>query len=215
MHSDLYEKIDEKSIDSGDFLPIVEEFYSIQGEGFHAGKPAYFIRVGGCDIACHYCDTKISWNRSIHKLASVDDIVAKVLETPARSVVVTGGEPTMYNLEKLTAKIRENNIESFLETSGAYPITGQWNWVCISPKRQKKPVLENMTLANELKVVISSENDFLWAEQWRETVTPDCKLFMQPEFSCFDNVIEAMVEYAKKNPAWNISLQIHKFMRIP
>ncbi len=215
MHSDLYEKIDDRSVERGECLPIVEEFYSIQGEGFHAGKPAYFIRVGGCDIACHFCDTKISWNPKIHKLASVDEIVAKVLATPARSVVVTGGEPTMYNLEKLTKKIRANNIESFLETSGAYPITGQWDWICVSPKKQRLPVVENMERANELKVVISSEDDFLWAEQWRRTVREKCKLYLQPEFSHFENIIALMVEFAKNNPVWNISLQIHKFMKIP
>lgn len=215
MNKDLYKKSDENDIKTGNYLPIVEEFYSIQGEGYHAGKPSYFIRVGGCDIACHFCDTKISWNKNFHKKISVKDIVKKVIETAAKNVVVTGGEPTMYNLELLAAEINKNSIESFLETSGAYPITGQWDWICLSPKQQKPPLPENLLLANELKVVISTEKDFQWAEKWRKHVNKNCKLFLQPEFSCFENIIDKIVEYTKENPAWNVSLQIHKFMRIP
>ncbi len=215
MSKDLYEKVREADIENGKYLPIVEEFYTIQGEGFHAGKPAYFIRVGGCDIACHFCDTKISWNKNLHKKISVNNIVKKVVETAAKSVVVTGGEPTMYNLEPLTSEIYRNNIESFLETSGAYPITGKWDWICISPKQQKAPINNNMPLANELKVVISKAEDFQWAEKWRTHVNADCKLFLQPEFSRFDTIISKIVEYVKENPVWNVSLQIHKYMSIP
>ena len=202
-------------IQKGEALPVVEEFYSIQGEGFHAGKPAYFIRIGGCDIACHFCDTKISWDARIHRVMKVEDIIRQVTLTPAKSVVVTGGEPAMFNLEPLTNLIQTAKINSFLETSGAYPITGTWDWICVSPKQQSPPLKENIEKADELKVVITSEIDFDWAEKWRPYVSENCKLFLQPEYSCFDKIIDIIVEYCKNNPCWNISLQIHKFMNIP
>lgn len=202
-------------IKKGEALPIVEEFYSIQGEGFNAGKPAYFVRIGGCDIACHFCDTKISWNALIHQVITIDDIIQKIKSTPAKSIVVTGGEPAMFNLAPLTKLIQASKINSFLETSGAYPITGVWDWICVSPKQQKHPLPENIKKADELKVVIASESDFEWAEKWRPYTNENCKLFLQPEFSRFDKIIDSMVEYCKNNPCWNMSLQIHKFMEIP
>ncbi|HON18263.1 MAG TPA: 7-carboxy-7-deazaguanine synthase QueE [Salinivirgaceae bacterium] len=205
----------EQLIIEGTLLPIVEEFYSIQGEGFHAGKAAYFVRLGGCDIACHFCDTKISWNSSIHPLVSVDEIIRRVLETPAKSVVVTGGEPALYNLTKLTSAIAHHKIEAFLETSGAYPISGFWKWICVSPKPWKIPLIENLFRADELKVVIEQESDFIWAEQMTKHVSQECKLFLQPEFSKFKTIVPHMVEFIKNNPKWNISVQIHKFLDIP
>jgi len=211
----MIQSLDYQSIKNGKALPVVEEFYSIQGEGFHSGKPAYFIRVGGCDIACHFCDTKISWNASLHQIKSVTEIVEKVMTTSARSVVVTGGEPTMFNLKILTDLIKKNNISSFLETSGAYPVTGDWDWICVSPKPKSPPLKENLEKADELKVVIASNSDFEWAEKWVPFVNSNCKLFLQPEFSNFKTIINEIVEYCKNNPYWNISLQIQKFMDIP
>ena len=215
MNKDLYRRIDDESVIKGEKLPIVEEFYSIQGEGFHAGKPAYFIRVGGCDIACHFCDTKISWDPWSHALISIEDVVGKVMATAAKSVVVTGGEPAMYDLTKLTTLIKRASIASFIETSGAYPLTGEWDWICVSPKQAKPPLMENMKLAHELKVVICNLEDLRWAEKWENSVNSSCRLFLQPEFSQFDSIIGPMVEYVKNNPQWNISLQIHKYMQIP
>lgn len=213
--SKFYEKIDDSLLENGHKLPLVEEFYSIQGEGHHSGKAAYFLRIGGCDIACHWCDSKMSWNPVLHPLAHVQHIVQKILETPARSVVVTGGEPAMYPLEPLSRLIRQNNISNYLETSGAYPITGEWNWICVSPKHNKYPLPENLHKASELKVVIFEPDDFAFAEKWKTQVGEHCKLLLQPEYSQFHQVAPEMVEYIKKHPEWTISLQLHKQLHIP
>ncbi|HKK60366.1 MAG TPA: 7-carboxy-7-deazaguanine synthase QueE [Salinivirga sp.] len=210
-----YQKVDSELLEGGKKLPLVESFYSIQGEGHHSGKPAYFIRVGGCDIACHWCDSKISWNADLHPLVSVDEIVNQVLNTPARSVVVTGGEPAMYPLDPLSTLIRRNNISNFLESSGAYEITGQWDWICISPKHNKHPLKQNLKRADELKIVIFSQSDFDFAEQWKKEVSAECKLLLQPEYSQFKKMAPSMVEYVKAHPEWNISLQSHKYLDIP
>lgn len=201
--------------DNGIKLPVYEEFYSIQGEGEHSGKPAYFIRLGGCDLACHWCDAKRTWRAGVHQLLSVEDIVNKALKTPAKAVVVTGGEPTSYNLELLCSLLKKHNIETFIETSGAYRITGEWNWICLSPKKQKPPVKENYKEADELKIIIFSENDFKWAEQCASRVGEGCKLYLQAEWSKYKTMIHPIVEYVKNNPKWNISIQAHKFMNIP
>jgi 7-carboxy-7-deazaguanine synthase len=215
VSKELYTRVDKSITKNGKYLPLVEEFYSIQGEGFHSGKAAYFIRVGGCDIACHWCDSKLSWNAKTHPLVSIEDIVNKVLETPAQSVVVTGGEPGIYNLEPLSNLLRKHNINNFLETSGAYKLSGKWDWICLSPKNNKEPLIENLKLANELKVVIFDESDFAFAEKWKSMIGDDCKLLLQPEFSQFDKMAPKMVEYVKFNPEWNISLQSHKYLNIP
>lgn len=200
---------------SGLKLPIVEEFYSIQGEGFHTGKAAYFIRVGGCDNTCAWCDTKFSWDNQSHWLINVDEVVKKALQYAAKAVVVTGGEPLNHNLDYLCNCLKENNIETFLETSGSHPLSGKWDWICFSPKKHASPEQEIYSKANELKIVIQSVDDFVWAEENAVLVNKECKLFLQPEWSKFEIIIKDVVEYVKANPKWNISLQAHKFMQIP
>lgn len=201
--------------EGGRKLPLIDEFYTIQGEGYHTGKPAYFIRVGGCDIGCHWCDSKISWKADIHRLGAVEDIVCKAVETPAKAVVVTGGEPTTYNLNPLCNELKKQKIKTFLETSGAYELTGIWDWICLSPKSHKPPHKNIYKFADELKVVIFNESDFEWAEANAKKVNPDCLLYLQPEWSRHKTMIHKIVEYAKQNPQWNVSIQAHKFMKIP
>lgn len=196
-------------------LPLVEEFYTLQGEGFHAGKAAYFIRLGGCDIGCSWCDSRFSWNPRIHPLIESDQIIRNVVNSGTDSVVVTGGEPLMWDLDYLCAGLKENNISTFIETSGAYPLTGKWDWICLSPKRNMPPRDEICKVAHELKVIIQEDDDFVWAEQYRKKVKDDCKLFLQPEWSRFEQITHQIVEFIKKNQVWRISLQIHKYMHIP
>ncbi len=196
-------------------LPLVEQFYTIQGEGFHTGKAAYFIRIGGCDIGCRWCDSKISWSPGIHKMVSIDDIVKNVLDTPAQSVVITGGEPTLYNLEPLSSLLQKKNIETFIETSGAYELTGSWDWICLSPKRNQHPHPSIYEKANELKMIIYEDDDFDWAEQCAKRISKNCYKYLQPEWSRYSVNIDPIVNYAKNHPEWMISLQSHKFMKIP
>lgn len=204
-----------KNVTGGNELPLVEEFYSIQGEGFHCGKAAYFIRLAGCDIGCKWCDTPFSWDPALHPLVDTDSIIARAVNSGTDSVVVTGGEPFMWDLGYLCSGLRQNNIRTFVETSGAYPVSGEWNWICLSPKRQKPPLSEVCESADELKVIIENDDDFAWAEKYRKLVGEECILYLQPEWSRFGEVIGGIVCYVKKNPSWRISLQIHKYMRIP
>lgn len=196
-------------------LPLVEEFYSLQGEGHHTGKAAYFIRIGGCDIGCRWCDSKMSWNPNIHPLVSIDSIVANALKTPANAVVVTGGEPSLFNLKPLTDKLKAHNIKTFIETAGVRPLTGTWDWICLSPKRQSPPVDELYARADELKVIIYEDEDYLWAEKTASKVGKDCLLYLQSEWSRYEKNIPAIVDYIKSYPKWNVSIQAHKFMHIP
>lgn len=199
----------------GKQLPLVEQFYTIQGEGFHTGKAAYFIRIGGCDIGCRWCDSKVSWSPGIHKLVSVEDIVSNVLSHSAKSVVVTGGEPSLYNLNPLCDALKVHGIETFIETSGAYALDGTFDWICVSPKPNVNPLPEMYQRADELKVIIYEETDLEWAEECAKQTKKDCLLFLQPEWSRYSVNIGPIVEYVKKNPQWMISLQAHKFMKIP
>lgn len=199
----------------GSHLPLIDEFYSIQGEGYHVGKPAYFIRVGGCDIGCHWCDTKTSWNSGYNKLADVKDIVDKALLYKARDIVITGGEPSIYNLDLLCNELKKNNFRTYIETSGNHKITGIWDWICLSPKKDFPPLEENYYRADELKVIIFEKEDIDWAEEASRNVGENCKLFLQPEWSNFKTITPYLVEYAKNNTKWNISIQAHKFMKIP
>ena len=208
-------KIDESIFKDGLQLPLVEEFYTLQGEGYHTGKAAYFIRIGGCDIGCRWCDSKISWNPSIHPLVSIETIVANALKTPANAVVVTGGEPSLYNLEPLTSQLKEHGIKTFIETAGAKLLTGQWDWICLSPKRQSPPDESYYELADELKVIIYENEDYMWAEEVAERVSSDCLLYLQSEWSRYEQNIKNIVDYVKNYPKWNVSLQAHKFMHIP
>ena len=208
-------KTDNNIFENGRKLPLVEQFYTVQGEGFYMGKPAYFIRVGGCDIGCSWCDTKFSWNPDFHKLEKVDDIIRNAKKLNVDTFVVTGGEPTTYNLNYLCDKLSKNKILKHIETSGVYKLTGAWDWICLSPKKHNHPLNEIFNIANELKVIINDETDFLWAEENAKKVNKDCKLFLQPEWSKYEKNILTIVDYVKKNPKWRISLQAHKFMHIP
>lgn len=199
----------------GTILPLVEEFYTLQGEGFHTGKAAYFIRVGGCDVCCNWCDIKASWNAATHPPTKVSHIVANAAKYPAKAVVVTGGEPLNYNLDYLCNQLKLQGIRTFLETSGSSHLTGVWDWVCLSPKKNKEPLDEVIIAANELKVIIEKDLDFQWAERYKDLVGDDCKLYLQPEWSSYEATIGPIVDYILNNPWWNISLQSHKFMHIP
>lgn len=214
----LEEKINEhdrKALSSGKMLPIMEEFYSIQGEGFNVGKAAYFIRIGGCDVGCHWCDVKESWDPTVHPLVETNKVIANVASFPAQSVVITGGEPLMYPLDHLTQQLAQNGVSVFLETSGAYPLTGVWHWICLSPKKNAPPLKEVYHRADELKVIVYNKNDFEWAEQHAKEVGSECKLYLQPEWSSAKKMLPQIINYVMENPKWNISLQTHKFMQIP
>jgi organic radical activating enzyme len=202
-------------LNSGRALPLMEEFYTIQGEGHHSGKPAYFIRLGGCDVGCHWCDVKESWDVNAHPLTAADDIVAHTLQFPARAIVVTGGEPSAFQLDYLTRKMKEHGVQTFIETSGAYTLTGDWDWVCLSPKKTSPPKEENFLRADELKVIVYNKDDFRWAEENAAKVDPECLLFLQPEWSKSAEMLPQIIDYVMQHPRWNVSLQTHKFMNIP
>lgn len=205
----------EISLDAGRKLPLVEDFYTIQGEGYHTGKPAYFIRLGGCDVGCKWCDAKFTWNPKQFPPVDVEEIIARAVSYPAQAIVVTGGEPFLYPLDYLTDRLHEEGLQIFLETSGSHQPSGSFDWVCLSPKRQQPPVEAAFGLANELKVIIEKEEDFEWAELNAAKVGEGCMLFMQPEWSRYEELTPLIVEYVKNNPKWNISVQTHKFMHIP
>lgn len=196
-------------------LPLVEDFYTIQGEGFHSGKPAYFIRLGGCDVGCSWCDAKYTWNPLSHPLVATDEIVERAASFEAQAIVITGGEPLLYPLDYLTQRLHEHGLEIFLETSGSHPLSGEFDWICLSPKRKQPPLAEAFAAASELKVIIETEEDLRWAEECAAKVGERCMLFMQPEWSRSEQMTLTIVEYVKAHPQWNISIQIHKFMHIP
>lgn len=198
-----------------DTLPVMEAFYTIQGEGYHQGKAAYFIRLAGCDVGCVWCDVKESWDRDKHPDLSVESIVSKLKETPAKLAVITGGEPLMHNLDLLTRKLHEIGIQTNMETSGAHPLSGEWDWICLSPKKFKAPLQQVVDAANELKVIIYNKHDFKWAEKYALLVSPGCKLYLQPEWSKQQEMVPQIVQYIKLNPKWELSLQIHKFINVP
>lgn len=193
----------------------MEAFYTLQGEGYHQGKAAYFIRLGGCEVGCVWCDVKESWDASHHPQISVEQIVSEAKTYPARLAVITGGEPLMYNLDFLTETLQKNGFQTNLETSGAYPFSGHWDWVCFSPKKFKKTDPSIFAQAHELKVIVYHKSDLAWAEQFVEALKPDCQLFLQPEWSKTNEMLPLIVEYVKANPRWRISLQTHKYMQIP
>lgn len=201
--------------DTGKMLPLVEEFHTIQGEGYHAGEAAWFIRLGGCDVGCNWCDSRFTWDPDLFPLVETDTIVRNAVSSGTKSVVVTGGEPLMWNLDYLCKELKKNNILTFIETSGVFAISGQWDWICLSPKKNMPPVRDICRMADELKVIIENSDDFIWAEKNRILVKRSCRLFLQPEWSRFETIIPEIVEYVKNNPSWKISLQSHKFMHIP
>ena len=196
-------------------LPVMEHFYTIQGEGNHQGRAAYFIRLGGCDVGCIWCDVKDSWDASKHPLKSIESLLELVEETPAKLVVITGGEPLMHNLFELTAALKAAGFETNIETSGSHPLSGKWDWICLSPKKFKAPLPEVVPFANELKVVIFNKSDFAWAEQYAAQVSPQCKLYLQPEWDKASIVTPLIIEYIKAHPQWQLSLQIHKYINVP
>jgi organic radical activating enzyme len=194
-------------------LPVMEKFYTIQGEGYYSGQPFYFIRLGGCDVGCHWCDVKESWDHNQHQFIEVDDLIKDVKEYTS-NVVITGGEPLMWDLSEFTKRFKENNIKLHLETSGAYEMSGNWDWVCLSPKKKMLPKQEIYSKANELKVIIYNNDDFKFAIQESEKVSSKCKLFLQPEWSKFDIMKDKIAQFVMNNKNWNISLQIHKYLEI-
>ncbi|MDO4758540.1 MAG: 7-carboxy-7-deazaguanine synthase QueE [Rikenellaceae bacterium] len=202
-------------LDGGRLLPLVEDFYTIQGEGFHSGKPAYFIRLGGCDVGCRWCDAKYTWNPKLYPPTEITTVVERAASYPAQAIVLTGGEPLLYPLDPLCEALHDRGLEIFLETSGSHPFSGRFDWVCLSPKRQQPPLKEAYARADELKVIIETEEDFRWAEENARQVSRKCRLYLQPEWSRSEEMMPALVEYAKANPKWNISIQTHKYMRIP
>lgn len=195
--------------------PVMEHFYTIQGEGSHTGKAAYFIRLAGCDVGCVWCDVKESWVAEKHSVKTIDELVKACISHGAKHVVITGGEPTMYPLQNLTDALHQQNMQVWLETSGAHPITGNFDWICLSPKKFKAPLVQNLSLADELKVVIFHPSDFEWAEQYAQLVKPETKLFLQPEYSRFDKMAPMIVDYVKTHPQWQFSLQMHKVINVP
>lgn len=201
--------------EGGRKLPLMEQFYTIQGEGFHAGKPAYFIRIGGCDIGCSWCDSKLSWQAEKHALVSVQDILQEAILSGADSLVVTGGEPTLYCLDDLTHLFKDAGFRLFLETSGAHPLSGYWDWICLSPKIQNPPREEYYGQAGELKVIIQSMEDLEWAESNASKVPENCQLFLQPEWSMRKVMLPELIQYVKSNRQWRISLQTQKYIGIP
>lgn len=207
-------KVQEKS-PHGLELPLVEEFFTIQGEGYHSGEAAWFIRLGGCDVGCNWCDSRFSWDPDMHPLVPTEKIVEHALGSGSGSVIVTGGEPLMWNLDLLCDGLKKGGLRTFIETSGAYSLSGLWDWICLSPKRNMPPTEDICLKADELKVIIESKDDFEWAEKYRNLVGPRCRLYIQPEWSRFRTVIPEIVSYVKENPDWKISLQIHKYMHIP
>jgi len=204
-----------KSVEKGLELPLMEEFYTIQGEGAYAGVPAYFIRIGGCDLGCHWCDVKESWISENHPITSVERMISNVKNSKTKIVVITGGEPLMWNMNFLTEKLQKEGFRTHIETSGAYPFSGNWNWVCLSPKKTKLPLQDAYKKANELKVIIYNQHDFVFASQQAEKVGKNCILFLQAEWSKREKMNPYIVDYVKNNPKWRISVQTHKYLDIP
>ena len=193
----------------------MEMFYTLQGEGYHQGKAAYFIRLAGCDVGCVWCDVKESWDASKHPVYSVDKIVSSALAHPARLAIITGGEPLLYNLDALTTALKKVGFEVNIETSGSSPMSGKWDWVCLSPKKFKAPLDESIQAASELKVVIFNTHDFEWAETYAKQVAPNCKLYLQPEWDKSNEITPLVIEYIKANPKWELSAQLHKYIQVP
>lgn len=196
-------------------LPLMEHFYTLQGEGRYTGHPSYFLRLGGCDVGCVWCDVKESWDASKHPEVSIQNMVQYVQESTAPIAVITGGEPLLHNLDNLTSLLIEKGIRTHIETSGAHRLSGNWDWICLSPKKFKAPIDEVIEVANELKVVIYNQSDFSWAEQYAEKVNSDCLLYLQPEWSRVKELTPSIINYIQRNPKWILSLQTHKYIDIP
>ncbi len=196
-------------------LPVMESFYTIQGEGYWQGSAAYFIRLGGCDVGCVWCDVKESWDVTAHPSRTIKSLLTEVKTTAAKIVVVTGGEPLMHNLENLTRIFKENGLQLNIETSGSSPLSGEWDWICLSPKKFKKPLPDILLRASELKIIIYNKSDFKWAEEYASQVNNNCKLYLQPEWSRHKEMTPLIVDYVKQNPKWKICVQVHKYIDVP
>ncbi|TKD61836.1 7-carboxy-7-deazaguanine synthase QueE [Flavobacterium sp. ASW18X] len=201
-------------VEKGQMLPLMEEFYTIQGEGYHKGTAAYFIRVGGCDVGCHWCDVKESWNAGTHPPTAIEQIIANA-KSYSDTIVITGGEPLTWDMDPLTAGLKNEGLKTHVETSGAYALTGDWDWICLSPKKMKLPVDEIYPLAHELKVIVYNKHDLIFAEEQAAKVNDTCILYLQPEWSVRDKVVPMIVDYVMANPKWKVSLQTHKYLNIP
>ena len=195
--------------------PVMEMFYSLQGEGYHQGRAAYFIRLAGCDVGCVWCDVKESWDASKHPVLSIEEIVSSALAHPGRLAIITGGEPLLYNLDALTTALKKAGFEINMETSGSSPMSGKWDWVCLSPKKFKAPLSESIAAASELKVVIFNKHDFEWAETYAQQVPASCKLYLQPEWDKANEMMPSIIDYVKTHPKWELSAQLHKYIQVP
>ncbi len=202
------------AVEKGEMLPLMEEFYTIQGEGYHTGTAAYFIRIGGCDVGCHWCDVKESWNAELHPPTAID-LIVKNAKKYAETIVVTGGEPLTWDMTLLTNMLKKQNLKVHIETSGAYPLTGIWDWICLSPKKNKLPTQAVYDNANELKVIVYNKHDFIFAEEQAMKVNNKAILFLQPEWSKKEEMTPLIVDYVMNNPKWRVSLQTHKYLNIP
>lgn len=204
-----------KQVEQKGSLPVMEHFYTLQGEGVHQGKAAYFIRLAGCDVGCVWCDVKESWDMSRHPLISISDLVENVKSTATQIVVITGGEPLLHDLSELTAELERAGRNTHIETSGSSPLSGTWNWITLSPKKFKAPLQEVLDAASELKVVVFNKSDFDWAEKHAALVSPECKLYLQPEWDKSNVITPLIIDYIKDHPQWQLSLQIHKYINVP
>ena len=202
-------------LEKGTVLPLMEAFYTIQGEGFYTGSSAYFLRIGGCDVGCHWCDVKESWDVERHPTTKVEEMISSILEYPSDTVVVTGGEPLMWDMSYLTQSLKIKGLKTHLETSGSHKLTGEWDWICLSPKKFQKPLETIKPIADELKIIVKNKSDFKWAEEQRLGVSEKCKLYLQPEWSNKEDMIPLIIDYVMLNPEWQISLQTHKYLHIP
>jgi 7-carboxy-7-deazaguanine synthase len=196
-------------------LPVMESFYSLQGEGIYNGAAAYFIRLAGCDVGCSWCDVKESWEAGPHQQVNLDELVGRAIDSGTNFVVITGGEPLMYNLNTLTAKLQGAGLKTHLETSGAYPFSGSWDWICVSPKKFRAPLPEVLRQANELKIIVVNRHDFTWASQHESLVPATAHKLLQPEWEKSAKILPEIINYVKDNPQWRVSLQQHKLMNIP
>ena len=204
----------QQQVNEGTALPLMEAFYTLQGEGYYKGSAAYFIRIGGCDVGCHWCDVKESWDAAKHPPTQIQEIVEEAYQY-SKTIVITGGEPLMWNMEPLTQALKLKNMQIHIETSGAYPITGHWDWFCLSPKKNMLPTAEAYHIANEIKVIVHNKNDLLFAEEQAQYVNDHCILYLQPEWSKREKVMPILVDYVLQNPKWKVSLQTHKYLNIP
>jgi len=203
------------SVSDDTMLPVMEQFYTLQGEGAYQGQAAYFIRLGGCDVGCVWCDVKDSWDASKHPVLSVEEIVAAAAAHPSRIAIVTGGEPLLHKLDPLTTALRAAGFQTHIETSGSSPMSGSWDWVCLSPKKFKAPLPESVKAADELKVVVFNKSDFDWANSFVNDLAADCKKYLQPEWEKSDAMTPLVIEYIKQNPSWELSAQLHKYIQVP